>query len=189
MWRTQNTARLRWRYWPRMRQIEQQRERRRERNIWNGSLRRDFRDLSTLLSESDSSGGDNRRNHPGRRNFRGLSSAADCSDESDGEMKRTWDRSRGIRVRERKYREIGVGRRERGRENERGRRRGNTYDNSRCRKILRAWNLHFIRDEKEIPDEFLEQLDDCRKYSGLSDKKGLSALLCCLTKALGAKTT
>ena len=49
-------------------------------------------------------------------------------------------------------------------------------------KLLKSWGIRFRGEEKDDPEEFLEQLQDCRGGAVLQDRDFLSALPCALTK-------
>lgn len=76
------------------------------------------------------------------------------------------------------YKEVEVERRANRKDNERDRGRRNPDDNPRRIKILQAWKLNFAGEEKEMHEEFLEQLDEYRKYNEVSGKEILNALPC-----------
>ena len=56
---------------------------------------------------------------------------------------------------------------------------------SQAMKSVKNWGMKFSGEDKEDPEEFLEQLQDCRECAALHDRDLLSALPCALTKRAG----
>lgn len=55
--------------------------------------------------------------------------------------------------------------------------RGNRDRGREYVRIMQGCKLSFSGDDKEALDEFLEQLNDCRKYLHMTDEEILNAIL------------